>query len=379
MTSFTSLSRLGFAAATGALLACSAPAHVTPAPPPAVEPAAASSPVADAHRCSSIPVPSTAIASTDLRTLAIVFVGTRGTDAPEKVCDALKTLAGAALDMNAVDADVRRLFETGLFDDVSVVREPVPGGIAVVFEPKPLGVFASARIEGVRGIAGIDDGMLPAAGLLDPVMIHATTREIQSRLAREGYRHADVLVRHDARDDGAAELVFRVEANVETHLHGVTFDGSSKLGEAELLHAMTSKIGGPVSDELLAYDALVLSAAYYDHGFLDVHIDDPVVVESKDATLGDVTYRIHEGDPYRVGKVHVTGDLLDPERDYIRHYITLTTGEVFSRTTILGDIDRITEYQRARGFPSTVEPETALNPEKKTVDLTLHVKPANAR
>ena len=141
---------------------------------------------------------------------------------------------------------------------------------------------------------------------------------------------------------------------------------------------MESKSGAPASDEILTRDALVIAAAYYDHGMLQVKVSDPEMVESRDGAYADIEIRVQEGDVYRLGAIHVAGDLLEPEGEYLRHFITPKAGDVFSRSVIAADVDRIREYQRARGFPSDVEPETVLDPDKKRIDVTLKVTPSHA-
>ena len=376
MTLTTRWRALLLAATTGSVAACGAP-HVPARHPGRLadkpdEPEAA----AAAYVCSSIAVPSASPLPDDPASGAVVRVDTRGFDEPKKVCHYLHTSAGGAIDTQKMDADVHALYETGLFDDIDVVRETVAGGVALTFEMKPRRSFASTRIDGAHGLPNVDKSLLPEPGLLDPAVIEATRRSLKDNLALAGYRHSDVLVTEEPREDGAIELVFRVEANVQTRVRTVTFDGSGKLRDADLIALMQSAPGNPASDDVLARDALVLTGAYYDHGMLQAEVSDPELVESRDGAFADITIRIHEGDVFRIGSWHVAGELLDAESEYIRHFCTLKPGDVFSRTVILADLDRIREYQRARGFPSNVEPVTVLNSKKKEVDITLRVTPS---
>ena len=41
----------------------------------------------------------------------------------------------------------------------------------------------------------------------------------------------------------------------------------------------------------------------------------------------------------------------------------------------MSDIERMKVYQTSRGFPSSVEPETTLHSDKKTIDVTLKIAP----
>ena len=100
------------------------------------------------------------------------------------------------------------------------------------------------------------------------------------------------------------------------------------------------------------------------------------MVESPSGDVADVTIDVHEGDVYRVGAVHVAGDLLAPEGEYLKSFWSSKPNDVFSRAIIVSDIEHMKDYQRSRGFESDVEPLTVMNPEKKTVDITFKISPA---
>src|SRR5436305_11455712 len=79
---------------------------------------------------------------------------------------------------------------------------------------------------------------------------------------------------------------------------------------------------------------------------------------------------IEEGDPFDVGKIDVGGDLLVP-REQLLGLIGTRSGERFSKTRLQTDMNRLLDVYKDRGYAyANVTPDTAVDAEKRLVDLT---------
>jgi len=368
--------RAGLLALIAAGACSSAPtksATVIPQAPPTSE----ADELARDHVCESIPTLSSSPKPHDSDAAVVVRISTRGYREPEKVCKYLRTHAGGPIDNAVIDKDVHDLWETGLFDDVEVWRQGIAGGLALTFSLKARPSFASTRLDGVRGIPGVDTSLLPAAGaLVDKAQLFKVKRSILDELAVNGYEHADVSYTTERQEDGSNELVFNVEAHAQTVVEKVIFAGNKSVKDGDLMAVMGTIPGHPFSRDMLTRDALVVAAAYYDRGYLMVQVDEPTVVESPAGDSAQVTIDIREGDVYRLGAVHVAGDLLQPEKEYLKSFWSSKQNDVFSRATVIADIEKMKDYQAQRGFQSSIEPVTEIHADKKTIDITLRISPA---
>src|SRR5262249_25760089 len=124
---------------------------------------------------------------------------------------------------------------------------------------------------------------------------------------------------------------------------------------------------GNLDNEVLKTDTERLTAYYYDHGYIDVKIDEPVVPRPPDGL--HVTIKNDEGHQQRGGKVDITGEFL-PDMTAARAKLSLASGEVFRTSKLREDINALTEVYGDQGYAFVnVTPDTAVNATDKTVDV----------
>src|SRR5439155_306230 len=115
-----------------------------------------------------------------------------------------------------------------------------------------------------------------------------------------------------------------------------------------------------------------LTAFYYDHGYITVKVDEPRV-ERRDDGL-HVTVKIEEGDQYRVADVTIVGSNVPPDTTRLRRDLATTPGDVFKASALREDVQKLTERLSDDGYAfATVDPDTEMHPEQKTVDIAFQV------
>jgi outer membrane protein insertion porin family len=164
----------------------------------------------------------------------------------------------------------------------------------------------------------------------------------------------------------------------------VVLEGNALVPSAELLAVLRSDrqdaLEGYDLEDLLQRDVLLLSAAYYDRGYLEVRVDPPVVDRSA-ASFVDVRFRIHEGIRYRIRTLTVeerdaNGRAVAPVgTKKLRERMTLRPGDVFARDVFIRDLMEIqTLYHDASYSNVDTDVKTDLDRPKAEVDVTLTVK-----
>ena len=111
---------------------------------------------------------------------------------------------------------------------------------------------------------------------------------------------------------------------------------------------------------------------YLDSGYIRAQISEPIVDVSDDGI--EVTLEIDEGPQFHVGTVDVIGDE-SIELSSLQRSIVLSPGDVFSRSTLTDDVERVRFRYTDRGFyAAEVHPRTNVDPDALTVDLVFEVE-----
>jgi outer membrane protein insertion porin family len=213
--------------------------------------------------------------------------------------------------------------------------------------------------------------------IFDPLKVRRGIEDARNSYEKLGY--LDVTIDTIAEDIGGNEivLVYKVEENDVVRIDELVFEGARAFDSSLLKRLMQTKESwflsfltgaGNLDHEVLETDLERLTAFYYDNGYIDVRIDEPVVQRDQEGLK--ITIKIDEGDEYRVGDVDIGGDHL-PDMDAVREVLTLTPGEIFRTSKLRADINTLTEAYGDEGYAFVnVAPDTRVDGEEKVVHVT---------
>jgi outer membrane protein insertion porin family len=181
-------------------------------------------------------------------------------------------------------------------------------------------------------------------------------------------------------ENNQAVVEIAIEEGNRLLIQKISFEGNRAFSESELAGLMATKEKwifsflndrGVLDRDILTNDLAILSAYYYDHGYISHKIDEPVILKERSGI--EVVIRVVEGEQFRVGKVEIGGELVE-EPEMLLSEIQLTTGQIFRGSRLRGDIDSLTQKYAERGFAfADVRPITKVHPEEKKVDIALVV------
>jgi outer membrane protein insertion porin family len=283
--------------------------------------------------------------------------------------------AQRAIDLRASDtfsaervrADLEAIFKLGMFDDAAAYGLRVQKGTSVVLLYT---VHDRPRIAeiGFEGAKLLGDAALNAKlpfekeSPYDPAKVNVIAQAVREEYLQRGYGSAKVQLL--AEPVGAMHDHVRVHIQVEEgplwHFTKVEFKGNKKIPVAELRKAAGLEAGKPIVNDEIDRAVLVLSALYYDRGFVQVRVD-PEAGEIVDGAAA-VTFTVDEGDVFTIGTMHATALGAANEK------------EVFSRGTIVQDIERVKAFFAAKNQVVEVSPLTEVDATKKTIDLTFKIE-----
>jgi outer membrane protein assembly factor BamA len=270
---------------------------------------------------------------------------------------------GAALDRGRLRGELATIFALDGVADVRARGTQLADGIRLVVEVTPQPVVHDVVVREVGGPSSSAAHELVGKPL-DPKGLDRAVAQL-----RAGYRERGFV---DVRADWATspgggprvDIAIEIVPGRRLVFAGVELRGANHLPKTELLAEIASDIvsGEPWGDDRVEHASLLVSAAYYDHGFVNVKVD----VEPKPATgeRGTVVFVISEGDQYRYGALDITGVPAPVPA------IGLKRGQLFSRKDVMATIEKLKAATQAKD----VVPSTKIDPKKKTIDLTFEVQ-----
>lgn len=341
----------------------------TTTPPPSETPSPAS--------------PETASPTDDTKKIGAVLVGGNDRVEEEAIRVYIKSLVGEPLDQQKVDTDIRAIYNMGFFKDVEARVTEQNGKTTLTYQVTERPLLREVRIEGNKALAKdeVETKLkIHPRTILNPVKIRRGIDEVKKEYEKKGYLDADITYRTETTTAGETSLTFTIDEKEKVGIKELLFEGNVAFTADELRGVIATKqknflsrflSTGVLNRDALKTDTERLTAYYYDNGYINVRIDEPKVERKEDGLY--VTLRIDEGEQFTIGEVGFTGDVPGGEEE-AKLRITLEEGKTFKASILRDDVFRLTGYFSDQGYAFVnVEPETAVNPEKKVVNIHYRV------
>jgi outer membrane protein insertion porin family len=320
---------------------------------------------------------------------AVEVRGTRILD-PDVVLMRVNTRKGDSIDLNAIDQELKRIWDLGYFSDVNAAIEPHPDGLHLVYTVREKPRIESIVIEGNDDIDS--DDILAAmstrtGSVLNEKLLAEDLLKIREVFRKEGYYLGTVEHRIDTRQNGAsAALVLTVNEGNKLYIKEVTVEGVNQLSESDVKKELYIAERGWLSwitgtgvlrEEMLDRDASAIAQYYLNNGFMDIAVGSPKVDYEEDGIR--VTFPINEGERYKVGAVSYAGDLIDTD-ETLRRFTAMddiaANNDYFSLATMQDDAKSLTDFYSEFGYAFA---EVNPHPEKRndgtaTVDIVYEIQ-----
>jgi len=298
----------------------------------------------------------------------------------------LYTKEGSRLNTTLLASDVKALWAMGYFEDVQVnLLKSSRGAILIyVVREKP-----SVRKVVVGGNEEIDlDKInevldLKKNAILEPAQIKRNLEKIRDLYIEKGYYLAQVTYKLRKVTKTQVDVIFNIQENAKVVIRKITFIGNKHIAAKDLKSVMGTQEGGLFSwltdsgtyqEDAFERDLLIITALYYDKGFINVKLSRPQVVLSPDKQYMYIAIHVAEGEQYTIGKLDIRGDLLWP-KDELLGLLSVQPGEMFNRSRLGKDIIKLNDRYKDRGFAYVnITPLTSIDGDKRIVDLTLDVQ-----
>jgi outer membrane protein insertion porin family len=276
---------------------------------------------------------------------SIAITGNRHTDAA-MIRSFFHHAADGTLDDAALDAALKRLYGSGLFQDVRIARDGGRVVVNVVENP----TIDRLAFEGNKKVK--DDDIRKAVqskagGPLSRAVVHDDVVHIAELYRQHGYFDVKVepktiatqtiATKTIAADNDRVSLVYEITEGGKLAVRQVEFAGNNaytanklkgivKSGETNLLSFLLGNDG--YDADRIDNDVDLLQRFYRAHGYADVRVQTAARYDA-DKKGVVVTFAIDEGPQYRLGKVEIVSNLKAVEPASVRSYLHTQSGEVY--------------------------------------------------
>jgi outer membrane protein insertion porin family len=323
------------------------------------------------------------------RIRGIVLIGSLGVSGNKRIeSDAIlaviESRAGTRYDPEALNRDLRSIYEMGFFDDVQIETEDGPGGKKVTFKVSEKQSIGKILFKGNKKIEQKDLKMvlgIKEYSILNRNDIKDSIERLRDYYHGEGFYNVEIRERVEELPNNEVSLTYVIDEGEKVYIRKIQFKGNVTVDSDDIKDVMdTNEKGffsflthsGQLDRKKLESDVTKIRSFYYNNGFIKAQVGEPDISFQKEKGL-IITITINEGPQYTMGKVSVAGDLIKDVED-LYGTLKITEEKVYNREVIRSDIMRLTEIYADEGYAfADITPKIKEDDEKHTVDLTYQI------
>lgn len=281
---------------------------------------------------------------------------------------------------------IQKLYGTGFFSDVQIDAR---GNVLVVsVAERP--TIASVNFNGMREFdnkaltQSLSQVGFGQGRIFDQAMLDRAVFELKQQYLSKGKYGVQISPVITPLPRNRVGINFDIFEGGVTTIDRIEFIGNKAFSAGTLEDQMELTTGGFMtwytntdrySREKLEGDIERIRSYYLDRGYLEFSMEPPQVTISPDRQYIYLTFTLHEGEPYTLGKVDLAGDLLGLE-DNLQALVTVKEGEVFSAEQTNAVAKSITDYLGSLGYAfANVNPSPMLDRDGHIANLTFYIDP----
>lgn len=304
----------------------------------------------------------------------------------ETILSYMDVRQGDDLTPDALDRIVKSLYRTGLFADVSAVRQG--DGVLVRVAENP--VVNEIAFEGNDKI---EDEELLAEVSIRPRQVFTRTR-IQSDVSRlydlyrrQGRFSVTIDPKVIRLDQNRVNLVFEIDEGGVTKVKTIRFIGNrhfsddslrSEIGTRESRWYSFISADDRYDPDRLAYDGEMLRKFYFSQGYADFRLVSSNAELSQDRRSFFITFTVDEGERYKVGKIDILSSLRDFDPNILKEHVSFETGDWYDATEVGEVSEKMTKAMNEMQYAfAAVRPDITRNAAEKTLGVVFRVVETN--
>lgn len=347
---------------------------------------------AELAAASAIRIPTTEGERAEGQPISAIEVSGNRRVAKEDVIGLLKLKVGAPFKMETLSSDVRAMWDENFFDDIEVDLAQVSAGVRLRFNVRERPNIKSIEYEGNDEIEAdkLNEAIeIKTNTILSVPAVRRSVQKIKDAYAEKGYFLADVDYTIEPQRDNEVFLKFKIKEHSPVTVRRVSFIGNENVPDEELREVMQtgqSSIfsfgsGGPYRQDVFERDVMMLTALYYDKGYMSAQVAAPRVMLTTDREGIEITLVVNEGPRFKIRQLRVyerdeDGKEIEPlgGRRALRQMVKAKTGDWFNRASVIKDLQAVrTLYRDAGYYFVEASPETNIDAAKHEVDIVIPI------
>jgi len=319
------------------------------------------------------------------RVAHIVVKGSRRIE-KDAILGVMQTREGEILLPAHLREDLKAIYKMGYFTDVRLDASDTPEGriLTVLVKEKPS--IREIMVEGNRKLKKdkiIEVMNLKQFSVASEGAIKEDINKVQQEYRNSGFYSAQVNYELMPAGEHEVNLILRINEGSKMAVKDIEFEGNKSFSAKELRKVMETKErgffapiawftgAGKLNREVLERDLEKIAAFYYNHGYIKAKIGEPKI-----DIKGDWIYimiPVQEGPEYHVGRIDITGDLLE-EKEKLLKMLKTPAEEVYSREVLQEDLSTLADFYADHGYAnSDIVPLIKEDNEKMVVDVTFDI------
>ena len=289
---------------------------------------------------------------------------------------------GGRLGQAQIDDGLKALIETGLFQDVRINQQ---GGriVVTVVENAVIGRIA------FEGNKKVKDEQLSAEiqskprGTFSRPVVQSDAQRIAEIYRRSGRYDVRVTPEIIEQPNNRVDLVFTIVEGTKTGVRSIDFVGNvaySSYRLRDIIKTRESNLlsflgGADVYDpDRVEADRDLIRRFYLKNGYADVQVVAALTEYDPDRKGFLVTFKIEEGQQYRVASVNYASSIPNFDANVLRTYSRVGVGAVYNAEALEKSIEEMQIEASRRGYAfAVVRPRGDRNFEAHTVSITFAV------
>ena len=307
----------------------------------------------------------------------IVVQGNRRVEA-DTVRSYFRVAPGDRLDAAKIDAALKALYASGLFEDVRISQS---GGrlIVTVVEAPVIDRLAFEGNSRIKEEQLQQEIQSKARGTLSRATVQADVQRIIEVYHRNGRFDVTVVPKIIQRPNNRVDLIFEIKEGEKTGIRSIVFVGNHAYSDYRLRDVIKTSESNWLSflqttdvydPDRIEADRDLIRRFYLSHGYADVQVIS-ATGEYDPARKGFViTFTIEEGPLYRFGVVDVQSNIRAVDPLALRSVLRTRTGEVYNGDAVEKTVEEVTVEISRHGYPfATVRPRGDRNPQQRTIGV----------
>ena len=289
---------------------------------------------------------------------------------------------GGRLDQGRIDDGLKALIETGLFQDVRINQ--VGGRLVVtVVENAVIGRIAFEGNKKVKDEQLTAEIQSKPRGTLSRPLVQSDAQRIAEIYRRSGRYDIRVTPEIIEQPNNRVDLIFTVSEGAKTGVKSIEFVGNKaysgyrlrdviKTRESNLLSFLG---GADVYDpDRVEADRDLIRRFYLKNGFADVQVVAALTEYDPDRKGFLVTFKIDEGQQYRVATVNFQSSIQSFDGNTLRSYSRVNVGSLYNAEALEKSVEEMQIEASRRGFAfAIVRPRGDRNFEAHTVSIVFTI------